>query len=155
VATYAIGDVQGCFEELRSLLGELNFDRGRDHLWFVGDLVNRGPESAATLRFVRALGACAVTVLGNHDLHLVAHVHGYARQRNDDTFGDVLEASDRDELVDWLRGLPLTEIVFTNTIPLPPEKRLPNMRVLSVAPLLGEVIRRAHEGRSVGEMFNE
>ena len=107
MATYANGDVQGCFEELRPLLGELNFDRGRDHLWFVGDLVNRGPESAATLRFVRALGACAVTVLGNHDLHLVAHVHGYARQRNDDTFGDVLEASDRDELVDWLRGLPL------------------------------------------------
>jgi len=107
VANYAIGDVQGCFQELRSLLARLNFDSRRDRLWLVGDLVNRGPESAATLRFVRSLGARAVTVLGNHDLHLIAQVHGYAKQRKDDTFGDVLEASDREELVEWLRRLPL------------------------------------------------
>lgn len=110
MASYAIGDVQGCFAELRALLEVIAFDPQRDRLWFVGDLVNRGPESAATLRFVRSLGARANTVLGNHDLHLIAYVHGFARLRKDDTFGDVLEAPDRDELVAWLRGLPLLHV---------------------------------------------
>ena len=107
MATYAIGDVQGCFDELQVLLGETGFDRRRDHLWFVGDLVNRGPASLATLRFVRDLGHAATTVLGNHDLHLLALAHGFAKPREDDTLDDVLGAPDRDEILDWLRCLPL------------------------------------------------
>jgi bis(5'-nucleosyl)-tetraphosphatase (symmetrical) len=107
MATYAIGDVQGCYAELRALLGAIGFDRGEDRLWFVGDLVNRGSESLATLRFVRDLGARAVTVLGNHDLHLLAHAYGFAKGREDDTLEEVLAAPDRDELLDWLRGRPM------------------------------------------------
>jgi bis(5'-nucleosyl)-tetraphosphatase (symmetrical) len=103
MATYAIGDVQGCFEELTALLERIGFDRNNDLLWFVGDLVNRGPASLATLRFVRDLGERALTILGNHDLHLLALAHGSVKERKDDTLGDVLGAPDRDELLDWLR----------------------------------------------------
>lgn len=107
MATYAIGDVQGCFEELQALLGEFGFDRGEDRLWFVGDLVNRGPASLETLRFVRDLGERAVSVLGNHDLHLLAVAHGLVKAREDDTLKEVLAAPDRDDLVDWMRRLPM------------------------------------------------
>jgi bis(5'-nucleosyl)-tetraphosphatase (symmetrical) len=106
MATYAIGDVQGCFDELQALLGDFAFGKG-DRLWFVGDLVNRGPKSLAVLRFVRDLGDRALTVLGNHDLHLVTQHEGFERQRKDDTLDDVLAAPDRRELVDWLRTRPL------------------------------------------------
>jgi bis(5'-nucleosyl)-tetraphosphatase (symmetrical) len=106
MATYAIGDVQGCFDELQALLGDFAFGKG-DRLWFVGDLVNRGPKSLAVLRFVRDLGDRALTVLGNHDLHLVTQHEGFERQRKDDTLDDVLTAPDRRELVDWLRTRPL------------------------------------------------
>ena len=106
MATYAIGDVQGCFDELQALLARLDFG-SRDRLWFVGDLVNRGPKSLEVLRFVRSLGSRAVTVLGNHDLHLVTQHEGFERPRKDDTIHDVLAAPDRKELVDWLRKRPM------------------------------------------------
>src|ERR671937_1833295 len=106
MATYAIGDVQGCCDELQELLRQLNFGRG-DRLWFVGDLVNRGPKSVEVLRLVRQLGERAVTVLGNHDLHLVTQHEGFERPRPDDSFHDVLAAPDRAELIDWLRERPL------------------------------------------------
>src|SRR3989442_8591052 len=106
MATYAIGDVQGCYDELQALLGDFAFGKG-DRLWFVGDLVNRGPNSLEVLRFVRALDDRAVVVLGNHDLHLVTQHEGFERARKDDTFGDVLAAPDRRELVDWLRRRPM------------------------------------------------
>ena len=107
MATYAIGDIQGCYDELRHLVDEVRFDPSRDRLWFVGDLVNRGPKSLEVLRFVRSLGNCAVTVLGNHDLHLLVLAAGLGRARSDDTLDEVLSAPDRDELMDWLAGLPL------------------------------------------------
>jgi bis(5'-nucleosyl)-tetraphosphatase (symmetrical) len=103
LATYAIGDVQGCFDELKALLERVGFNRAHDHLWFVGDLVNRGPKSLEVLRFVKALGERAVTVLGNHDLHLVTQHEGFEKRRKDDTFTDVLGAPDAKELVDWVR----------------------------------------------------
>jgi bis(5'-nucleosyl)-tetraphosphatase (symmetrical) len=109
MATYAIGDVQGCYDELQQLLERISFSAS-DRLWFVGDLVNRGPKSLEVLRFVRALGDRAVTVLGNHDLHLVAVHEGFQRQRADDTLSDVLAACDRKELVDWLRQCPLMHV---------------------------------------------
>lgn len=104
---YAIGDVQGCDDELRALLKLLKFSADRDRLWFVGDLVNRGPRSLATLRRVRALADNAVVVLGNHDLHLLAVAHGSQRRRRSDTLDEVLEAPDRDALLEWLAGRPL------------------------------------------------
>ncbi|MET0681104.1 MAG: symmetrical bis(5'-nucleosyl)-tetraphosphatase [Burkholderiales bacterium] len=110
MATYAIGDVQGCLEPLERLLGEIGFARARDRLWFVGDLVNRGPDSAAVVRFVRDLGERVVVVQGNHDLHLLALAAGHAKRRVDDTFDDLLGAPDRDDLLDWLRFRPMLHV---------------------------------------------
>jgi bis(5'-nucleosyl)-tetraphosphatase (symmetrical) len=107
MATYAIGDLQGCFDELLRLLVAMDYDRDADRLWFVGDLVNRGPQSLDALRFVRSLGERAITVLGNHDLHLLAVAEGFARPRSDDTLDEVLDAPDREELLAWLRRQPL------------------------------------------------
>ncbi len=107
MAVYAIGDVQGCFDELRVLLDRIAFDSAHDRLWFVGDLVNRGPKSLEVLRFVRDLGDRAITVLGNHDLHLLAAASGTRRPNPQDTFDELLSAPDRDLLIDWLRHLPL------------------------------------------------
>jgi bis(5'-nucleosyl)-tetraphosphatase (symmetrical) len=109
MATYAIGDVQGCFDELTQLLAKVNFEKA-DRVWFVGDLVNRGPKSLDVLRFVRDLGARATTVLGNHDLHLIAQHAGVERPHKGDTFQDVLEAADAGELVDWLRAQPMVHV---------------------------------------------
>jgi bis(5'-nucleosyl)-tetraphosphatase (symmetrical) len=110
MTTYAIGDVQGCFDELQALLEAIEFDRSNDRLWFVGDLVNRGPASLASLRFVRDLGDRAVVVLGNHDLHLLALAQGHVKNRRDDTLEEVLAAPDRGELLDWLRWRPMIHV---------------------------------------------
>lgn len=110
MATYAIGDVQGCFDPLRRLIDALPFDPANDRLWFVGDLVNRGPQSLEVLRFIRSLGAAATVVLGNHDLHLVLQAEGFGRANKEDTLGPVLAAADRDELLAWLRAQPLFHV---------------------------------------------
>lgn len=108
MATYAIGDVQGCCDELEQLLERLRFDPAQDCLWFTGDLVNRGPRSLDVLRKVSGLGRAAVTVLGNHDLHLLALAHvTNAKSKSLDTLDEILRAPDRDELLDWLRHQPL------------------------------------------------
>lgn len=107
MAIYAIGDIQGAYDELQALLEKIGFDAAEDRLWLVGDLVNRGPRSADVLRFVRGLGDRAVAVLGNHDLHLLAVAAGTRPPSSHDTFDDVLSAPDRDELVSWLRFRPL------------------------------------------------
>src|SRR5687768_5546836 len=108
MARYAIGDIQGCCDELRALLKRLDFSADRDQLWFVGDLVNRGPRSLETLRFVRSLGANATVVLGNHDLHLLALAFGSKRKHKEgDTLEEILDAPDRDQLLEWLLGRPL------------------------------------------------
>lgn len=107
MSTYAIGDIQGCHDALLRLLDRIGFDPADDRLWFTGDLVNRGPQSLDTLRFVAALGDAAITVLGNHDLHLLALAAGTQRQRNGDTLDDILAAPDFAALIDWLRHRPL------------------------------------------------
>ena len=101
--TYAIGDLQGCHSSLLHLLDELKFDPKADRLLFVGDLVNRGPDSLAVLRFVKNLGDAAVSVLGNHDMHLLALAEGFGRAHKGDTLDAILAAPDRDELLHWLR----------------------------------------------------
>ena len=127
---YAIGDLQGCFDELTDLLEIIRFDPGRDQLWFTGDLVNRGPQSLACLRFVKDLGDTALTVLGNHELHLLAIGNGQPQYLHEgDTLDDVLAAEDRAELLDWLRQLPLIhhEAAFGFTMVhagLPPQWQL-------------------------------
>jgi bis(5'-nucleosyl)-tetraphosphatase (symmetrical) len=103
MATYAIGDIQGCYVEFQQLLEQIRFDPAQDRLWLVGDLVNRGPDSLQVLRFVKSLGDKAITVLGNHDLHLLAVAEGTAELHRSDTLDEVLGAPDRDELLAWLR----------------------------------------------------
>ncbi|MDR1647839.1 MAG: symmetrical bis(5'-nucleosyl)-tetraphosphatase [Zoogloeaceae bacterium] len=111
MSTYAVGDVQGCFAALKRLLEHCAFDPEKDRLWLVGDLVNRGPQSLETLRFVKSLGEAAVTVLGNHDLYLLMVAAGkLPRRGKDDTLDDVLAAPDRDTLLDWLRCRPLCHV---------------------------------------------
>jgi len=104
---YAIGDVQGCYDELLQLLERIDFHPATDQLWFTGDLVNRGPKSLEVLRFVKALGSAATTVLGNHDLHLLASAYDWRKLDRRDTLQTVLGAPDRDELLEWLRMRPL------------------------------------------------
>jgi bis(5'-nucleosyl)-tetraphosphatase (symmetrical) len=116
MATYAIGDLQGCFAPLQRLLAQVRFDPSRDRAWFVGDLVNRGPDSLACLRFVKSLGDSAVAVLGNHDLHLICRAEGIQKRKSRDTLDDVLEAPDRDELVRWLRHRPLFHVEGTHAL---------------------------------------
>lgn len=110
MATYAIGDLQGCFSELQDLLSLVGFNSSHDTLWLVGDLVNRGPQSLDVLRFVKGLGDRAITVLGNHDLHLILRAEGLGRDSKDDTIAPVLDAPDCGELTTWLRSLPLFHV---------------------------------------------
>ena len=107
MATYAIGDLQGCYQTLQALLKKINFNSRDDKLWFVGDLVNRGADSLACLRFIQGLGDTAITVLGNHDLHLLAVAAGIAKNKRGDTLDAVLEAPDSVGLLSWLRHRPL------------------------------------------------
>jgi len=104
MAIYAVGDVQGCYAELARLLEDIRFDPAQDKLWLVGDLVNRGPGSLEVLRLIKSLGDNAITVLGNHDLHLLAVAEGVGELHRTDTLDEILKAPDRDELLHWLRN---------------------------------------------------
>ncbi|GJM06529.1 MAG: bis(5'-nucleosyl)-tetraphosphatase, symmetrical [marine bacterium B5-7] len=106
MSIYVIGDVQGCFDPLQRLLAACEFEQNKDTLWFAGDLVNRGPDSLKVLQFVRSLPK-VVTVLGNHDLHMLAVCKGVREMTEEDTFQDVMESDEKDALCDWLRQQPL------------------------------------------------
>src|SRR5688572_12475034 len=152
---YAVGDVQGCYRELRALLRKIGFDPARDQVWFVGDLVNRGPDSLAVLRHVRSLGSAARVVLGNHDLHLLAVAHGGRRRlRASDTLDAVLTARDRDDLLEWLRRRPLLHhdagLGWTMVhAGLPPQWTLTRARACA-----REVEKALRDERSAGELFD-
>lgn len=107
MATYAVGDLQGCLAPLKQLLTLVSFDADHDTLWLTGDLINRGPESLETLRFIYAMGDTAITVLGNHDLHLLAVAAGVRQASPSDTLEEILHAPDKDKLLHWLRHQPL------------------------------------------------
>ena len=107
MAVYAVGDIQGCYAPLQRLLEKVNFDQSRDTLWCVGDLVNRGPDSLDVLRFLKTIEKQCVTVLGNHDLHLLSMIYDVRKPRSSDTLKAVLQAPDLDELSFWLRNQPL------------------------------------------------
>ena len=107
MAVYAIGDIQGCYDELMHLLHHINFDEQRDTLWFAGDLVNRGPKSLQTLKFVHGLGKSAITVLGNHDLHLLAAANGNGKRLKEPDLKAILKTKGSDTLIEWLQQCPL------------------------------------------------
>ncbi len=107
MATYVVGDIQGCFKPLKRLLKQVGFTRGRDVLWCLGDLVNRGPHSLKTLRYLYKRRDSVVNVLGNHDLHLLALAAGVTKASGSDTLDEILNAPDRQELLNWLLHCPL------------------------------------------------
>lgn len=107
MANYIVGDIQGCLDELQLLLASVNFNPQQDTIWFAGDLVARGPKSLETLRYVKSLGDAAKVCLGNHDLHLLAVSLGVHKAKPKDKTLPILEANDRDELLNWLRQQPL------------------------------------------------
>lgn len=107
MAIYAVGDIQGCLVPLKALLEKVNFNKDHDLLISVGDLINRGPDSLATLRFCMALGDAFKMVLGNHDLHLLAVAEGIRKPNKKDTLKEILNAPDREEILFWLRTQPL------------------------------------------------
>lgn len=152
MAVYAVGDVQGCFDALKVLVDRLAFDPARDRLWFTGDLVNRGPDSLATLRYVKSLGDAAVTVLGNHDLHLLAIAHGHGREKPLDTLHDVLAAPDRDDLLEWLRARPLLHHDADLGYTLVHAGLLPQWDLALAQALAGEV-EAVLRGDSPGDLF--
>jgi bis(5'-nucleosyl)-tetraphosphatase (symmetrical) len=156
MAIYAIGDVQGCYDPLCRLLEKIRFEPVRDKLWFAGDLVNRGPQSLETLRFVRKLGKCAVTVLGNHDLHMLAAYENPKRLRPKDNLERILSAPDCEELMDWLRHRPLLhhdgERGFTLVhAGIPPQWNLKRAR--SAARELERVLRGDHCDEFLRKMY--
>ncbi|RLA06422.1 MAG: diadenosine tetraphosphatase [Gammaproteobacteria bacterium] len=106
MATYAIGDVQGCYDNLIKLLDKIKFDEKKDKLLFCGDLINRGNKSLKTIRFIKGLGSCAKAVLGNHDLHCLVVANNFKKPNKSDTLNKIYRASDKKELLDYLRFLP-------------------------------------------------
>ncbi|MEJ2060405.1 MAG: symmetrical bis(5'-nucleosyl)-tetraphosphatase [Gammaproteobacteria bacterium] len=158
MAVYAIGDVQGCNAELQSLLQRLSFDPTADQLWFVGDLVNRGPASLETLRFVRELGDAAIAVLGNHDLHLLAVAAGTQALKRKDTLQPILDAPDAAELLDWLHHRPLVhhdaELGFTLVhAGLPPQWDIP--QACACAREVETVLRGADARAFLAQMYGD
>ncbi len=136
MSTYAIGDVQGCYAEFIQLLDEINFNEQNDILWFVGDLVNRGPDSLKTLQFIKSLGNNAKVVLGNHDFHLLAIANNIRKPHKKDTLDEVINADDASELLTWLRQRPLhfhdSELKFTMVhAGLPPQWSLQEAKELA------------------------
>ncbi|MGA0023400.1 MAG: symmetrical bis(5'-nucleosyl)-tetraphosphatase [Burkholderiales bacterium] len=151
MATYAIGDIQGCYDQMRRLLDTAGFDPLHDHLWLVGDLVNRGSQSPEVLRYLRGLGDRAVAVLGNHDLHLLVVAAGVRKPHRDDTLDALLAAPDREELLDWLRRQRLMHA--GNGYAMVHAGLLPQWSIAQALALAREV-ETALQGPDYGEFLN-
>lgn len=153
MSIYAIGDVQGCFDPLMRLLKQINFDPAQDCLWFTGDLVNRGPQSLETLRFIKSLGNRATTVLGNHDLTLLAVAnHALPYHATQHTFADVLQAADRAELIHWLQHQPLIHHDATTGYTLVHAGLYPNWD-LTLALSLAKEVEAILQGEAANPFF--
>lgn len=150
MATYAIGDLQGCFNTLNALLAKINFDAAKDRLWFVGDLVNRGPGSLECLRFIRQLGDNATVVLGNHDLHLLARAEGLVKPGKHDTLAPILNAPDRDLLLHWLRH---QRLLYTEGEFLMVHAGLPPQWDFALAIQLAREVERALRGGTYRDLL--
>ncbi len=154
MSVYAIGDVQGCYDDLRRLLDRIKFEPEKDKLWLAGDLVNRGPGSLETLRYVKGLGNRAICVLGNHDLHLLSLGYCRTNRKKSPTLNPVLAAKDRDELLDWLRRRPLMhrsrKLKFSMIhAGLPPQWKI------STALKLAKEVEQVLQGASFREFLTE
>lgn len=158
MAIYAVGDIQGCYDELQLLLETIHFDPKLDTMWFVGDLVNRGPKSLKTLRLIKGLGDAAVCVLGNHDLHLLALALTGDAPVSSGNLDKVLQGKDSDELIEWLRHRPLahydtdldTLMVHAGVIP-----RWSVKKVLARAKEVEEVLRGNKPKKFLSEMYGK
>lgn len=150
MATYAIGDIQGCFDSFERLLDVIAFDATRDRVWLVGDLVNRGPKSLAMLRWAQRHRDRVEAVLGNHDLHLIGRHLGVVSAKRRDTVDDVLAAPDREELIDWLRSLSL---VHHGDGHLLVHAALPRKCSAAEAQALGDEVRQEIAGPRVAELL--
>ena len=158
MSLYLIGDVQGCDDALQRLLDEISFSPSRDTLYLLGDMVNRGPQSAAVLRRLMRYGAAAQAVLGNHDLHLLALAHGVRRPGRSDTLGDILQASDRNAMLEWLRWqrMAMLEQIDGHPLLMVHAGLLPQWSAAETMTLAGEVesvLRTAAIGDFLRQMY--
>lgn len=152
MATYAIGDIQGCYRELRELVDKLKFNSKKDQLWLLGDLINRGPDNLKVVSYIMSLGSAAKTVLGNHDLHFLAIAIGGHRLNQSDTFSDLLEASDVDEIVDWYCQQPLL-VKDANLGFVMAHAGVPHLWDLSEATRLAAEVEKTIRGKRRAEYF--
>jgi bis(5'-nucleosyl)-tetraphosphatase (symmetrical) len=160
MALYLIGDVQGCDSALQRLLDEISFSASRDTLYLLGDLVNRGPNSAGVLRRLMGYGAAAQCVLGNHDLHLLAVAHGVRKPHRKDTLNDILNAPDRLEMLDWLRTqrMAMLENIMGNEVLMLHAGVLPAwnaIKTIALAQEVEEVLRSPALGDFLQQMYGD
>jgi bis(5'-nucleosyl)-tetraphosphatase (symmetrical) len=152
MATYVIGDVQGCHRTLMNLLDRIGVRPGSDRLWLAGDLVNRGPASLEVLRWAAGAGDSVTAVLGNHDLHLLARAAGRAPAKPRDTLDGILDAPDRDALLAWLRARPF--VLVDGAHALVHAGLHPAWTVAGAVQLAAEASARVREGRDLAPLFH-
>ena len=154
MSTYVVGDIQGCLQPLTCLLENVHFNPDKDVLWSVGDIVNRGPESLESLRFLYRMRDNLIVVLGNHDLHLLAIAAGVRRPSRSDTFDEILNAPDRQELLEWLAQQPLIHHQYNHTLVhagIPPQWTL--TQAIGYASEVEAALRGVHSAEFLGAMY--
>lgn len=148
MSLYIVGDLQGCLDPLQRLLQQVAFEPGKDQLWSTGDIINRGPRSLDTLRFVKSLGSNFRMVLGNHDLHLLAVALAGKTAKRGDTLSEIIKAPDADELIDWLKHQPLL-IHDVNTRTVLVHAGIPHIWSLNKALALAQEVEHVLQSRDI------